>query len=188
MDLTEEAKKIALEEVKKFGVPHPVHLDVSEKKVVELAVKLGADRNISLVGYYLMDLKLGEAFREGKIEEHVEMSSRAAKEFLKGFKLDEEKKNKIINCVEAHHGSVPFACKEAEICANADCYRFIHPRGFFVFLGLLGKREMDFDEALDYAEFKLDEKYKILSLEECRRELEYFYKQLKELIKAAREF
>ncbi|UCG95826.1 MAG: hypothetical protein JSV92_02135 [archaeon] len=188
MKILEEVRKIALEEIEKTGLPPRILFDVAERKTEELAEKLGADKTIALVGYCLMDLKLGKAAEEGKLEEHVEMSSQAAKEFLEKFDLDEKTKNKIINCVEAHHGAVPFACKEAEICANADVYKFIHPKAFFAFMMTLGKREMGFDEALDYAEFKLDEKYKILSLDICKKELEPFYRHLKELVRTAREF
>ena len=95
--------------------------------------------------------------------------------------------NQIINCVEAHHGTIPFDSIEAEICANADCYRFIHPKGFFLFLTILGKRG-SFPDALDMAEKKLDEKYNILSLDFCKNELEEVYRGLKSYISMARQF
>lgn len=115
------------------------------------------------------------------------MSVEATQGFLEKFELDKETKEKIINCVEAHHAQVPFICKEAEIVANADCYRFIHPKGVFDFFTGLGKRDLNFDEVLNYVEEKLDEKYKILSLEICKQELEGYYHQFKKLLKSARE-
>jgi hypothetical protein len=187
MDIIQESKNLALKEIKKFGLPSPIHFEISEKKAIELAKKLNADKTIVQVGIYLMDLKLGQAFKDNKISQHVQMSSKATKEFLEKFDLNEGVKKKIINCVEAHHGQVPFICKEAEICANADCYRFIHPRGFFAYLTVLGKRNLQFNEALNLAESKLDEKYKILSLEICKKDLEKYYHQFKEFIKIARE-
>lgn len=188
MDIVQEAKKLAQEEIKKYGMPGPLHFEISEKKALELSKKLGIDKTITLVGVYLMDIKLGEAFQKGKLSEHVKMSVEATKEFLERFNFDKETKEKIINCVEAHHAGVPYTCKEAEIVANADCYRFIHPKGFFYFLLTLGKRESGFGEALNYAESKLDEKYKILSIDICKKELEPFYHQLKALIKTAKTF
>lgn len=187
MDIIQEAKNLALKEIEKFGLPSLIHFEISEKKVLELVKKIGANRTINLVGYYLMDLKLGEAAKENKREEHIKMSVKEAERFLEKFDLDEETKKKIINCIEAHHGEIPFICKEAEICANADCYRFIHPKGFFAFLTLLGKRDLTFKEVLDWAESKLDEKYKILSLDICKKELEPYYHQFKKLIKEARK-
>jgi len=116
------------------------------------------------------------------------MGVKATKEFLKRFDLDEETKEKIINCVEAHHGQVPYICKEAEIVANADCYRFLHPQGFFSLISWCGEGNLKFEEMLALAEAKLDEKYNILSLDICKKELEPYYYKLKDLIKKAKEF
>lgn len=186
MDIVQEARAFALEEVKKFRMPGKIHFEIAEKKAKELVEKLNTDKTITLVGYYLMDLKLGEAASQGKIKEHVKISVKAAKLFLEKFSLDRETKNKIINCIEAHHGNVPFICKEAEICANADCYRFIHPKGFFTLLINVGK-DLGFEKTLALAEQKLDEKYNILSIDLCKEELEDYYHQFKELIKKSRE-
>ena len=152
MDIVEQSRKFALSEIEKFGLPNRIHFEISEKKAAELAEKLGADKEIVLAGVALMDLKLGKAFKEGRLDEHINMSVLAAREFLKGFGISEEKKERIINCIEAHHGTVPYKCKEAEICANADCYRFIHPKGFFVYLTVLGNRNPDFSACLAAAE------------------------------------
>jgi hypothetical protein len=184
----QESRKLAISEIEKFGLPNLIHFEIAEKKAIELADKLNADKTIVQIGIYLMDLKLGQAFKEDKISEHVQMSVEAAKEFLDKFDIDEISKRKIINCVEAHHGKIPFECLEAEICANADCYRFIHPKGFFVFLTTLGKRSADFYECLTNAENKMDEKYNILSLELCKQELEKYYQTLKKFIDDARRF
>lgn len=182
MDIIQESKKYALAEIEKFGSPSLVHFEISEKKAIELTEKLGADKKIVQTGVYLMDLKLGQAISENRVAEHVKMSVDAATEFLQKFELDENSKAKILNCVEAHHGKVPFECLEAEICANADCYRFIHPKGFFLYLTILGKRSPIFLECLKSAEDKMDEKYAILSLDICKKELEEYYVTLKKYI------
>ncbi len=188
MDVIEESKKYALSEIKKFGTPIPIHFEISEKKAIELADKLKADKKIVQVGVFLMDLKLGQALRKNKLSEHVQMSVEATKHFLKEFDLDEEFKDKIINCVEAHHRNVPFKCIEAEICANADCYRFLHPKGFFAYWALLGTRYSDFTDCLNQVEKKMEEKYKILSLDICKDELSGFYNNFRELIDIVKNF
>ncbi|MBU2545362.1 hypothetical protein KKC65_02845 [Patescibacteria group bacterium] len=186
MNIIQEAKKYAISEKEKFGTPSLVHFEIVEKKATELAEKLNADKKIALVGVYLMDLKLGQALKEDRLSEHVAMSVEASKEFLNGFDIDDTEKDKIINCVEAHHKDIPFKYIEAEICANADCYKFIHPKGFFSYLTVLGKRYPNFEDSLNQAEKKLEEKYKILSLDVCKNELEYFYEAIRDLIKKAR--
>jgi hypothetical protein len=186
VDIVQEARKLAVSEIEKYGLPHMIHFEISEKKAIELAEKLNADKTIIQIGVYLMDLKLGQAVHENKVAQHIQMSADAAKEFLNQFDIDSSSKEKILNCIEAHHGNVPFHSIEAEICANADCYRFIHPRGFFLYLTILWKRKPDFMDCLVEAEKKLDEKYGILSLDICKEELEAYYRTLKQYIDDAK--
>lgn len=186
-NIIKEAREYAISEVDKFGLPTLINFEITEEKGLKLAKKLKADKNIVLLGAYLMDIKLGQAFKENKLSEHVKMGVEATREFLNKYKIDEQLKEKIINCVEAHHKDVPFTCIEAEICANADCYRFIHPKGFFSNLTSLGKRGLDFVECLKKAEEKLDEKYNILSLDICKKELNKYYKIFKRFIEKARK-
>ncbi|MBL7156228.1 MAG: hypothetical protein ISS87_01365 [Candidatus Pacebacteria bacterium] len=189
LDIVQEAKKFAQEEMEKFGMTEaPIFFEITEKKGLELAEKLNADKAIVLVGTYLKDVKIGEAFQERRLWEHIKMSVEATKEFLKKFDIDKSTEKKIINCVEAHHTQVPFICKEAEIVANADCYMFLAPKGFFVFLMKSPViKDLKFSDALNFIEAKLDEKYKILSLDVCKKELEPYYHQFKKLFKSARE-
>ncbi|MFH0952163.1 MAG: hypothetical protein V1838_03140 [Patescibacteria group bacterium] len=44
MNIAEEAKKYALEEIEKYGLPDLIHFDISEKKAIELTDKLEAHR------------------------------------------------------------------------------------------------------------------------------------------------
>jgi len=187
MDIVEEARKYAIAEIEKYGLPSIENFEISEKKAIELASTRDVDPKIVKLGVYLMDLKLGQAYNENRLPDHVNMSVAAATEFLDKFGIDASSKEKIINCIEAHHKSVPFTCMEAEICANADCYRFIHPKGVFGYFAFWATKRKKFPELLDMAEAKLDEKHAILSLPECKEELEPYYQQFKQLFKEARE-
>jgi hypothetical protein len=182
-EIISKAKELAIKEIEKYNTPPKLFLEFSNQKGQEIAEKLGADKDIVMLGTILMDVKLGQAFKEGKLKEHVKMSSDFSNEFLNQFEIDQETKNKIINCVEAHHATIPFTCKEAEICANADCYRFLHPKGFFKYIAILGTRNNDINEIIKGAEYKLEEKHNILSLDVCKEELEESYQMIKKLIK-----
>ena len=186
MDIAAEARNYACSEMQKCGLPTVALFELSEKKALELAEKLSADTMVVQAGHALMDIKLGQAFTENRLPEHIQMGVEAARSFLKQFELGEETQQKIINCIEAHHGTVPFTCIEAEICANADCYRFIHPRGFFIYLTGLSRKNENIAECLQAAEKKMDEKYRILSLDICKGELGEVYRILKQLITEAR--
>ncbi len=186
MDIIKDARELALSK----KAPPRILFEISEKKALELCDYFKeADKKIVHLGACLMDIMLEEALSGNKISKHVQMSVEAAKEFLGKYDISSDDKNKVINCVEAHHKGVEFKCIEAEICANADCYRFIHPRGFFYYLTLLGgERGQDFVKCLDQAEYKLDEKKNILSLQQCKDELDGYYNSLKKFINDARNF
>jgi hypothetical protein len=188
MDIIQEAKQYALEEISKTGLPGMIGFELSEKKALELADVLHADKTITHLGALLMDLKLGKAMQENRLKDHVAMSAEATKEFLMKYSLPNKTKENILNCVMAHHGAIPYNCVEAEICANADCYRFIHPKGVFDYFSVLGQRGLNFDQRSNQVESKMDEKYNILTLDICKKELEPYYRTFKQYIKDAREF
>lgn len=173
--------KECLELARKNIPPAPKHLEISLAKGGELAQVYQANQEIVLIGICLMDICLSEAMKEGKQKEHVKMSADFSKQFLKNYDITKEEYEKIINCVEAHHGDVPFTCIEAEVCANADCYRFIAPVGVFTFLGVVAKREMGLLEQIEQAKMKLEEKQAILSLDRAKEELEPSYQMFAKL-------
>ena len=161
--------------IRNNGAPLKNHLDISLEKGKMLAEYYNVDVDLVLIGIIFMDIKLGEAMELSKVSEHVKMGVDFTKKFLKDYDLSAEEKKIIINSIEAHHGEVPFESIEAEICANADCYRFIHPLGVFTFTGFLAKLDLPFDEQINALKFKLDEKYHILSLTKAKEELEEYY-------------
>jgi hypothetical protein len=129
--LLQRAKEFALEQSKQTGAPSTFNLELSNEKGQWLAEKLGADKKIVLIGTSLMDCQLGLAMKQGKIAKHIELSAQKMEEILAGFpEIDNITKKKIIYCVKQHHGAEKFHSLEAEICCNADCYRFASLKGF----------------------------------------------------------
>ena len=178
MDIIKKSKEWALEEIKKFdGPPSVLNFNTSLEKGSELAEKLNADKNIVILGCILMDIKLGECKNKGIIKEHIVKSVEAAEEFLKQFDLEQETIKKITACIAEHHGSKEFTCIESEICANADCYRFIYPRNVFDFVADNVRKGMTIQESLEFAYKKLEEKYNIISLDIVKKELEPYYQK-----------
>ncbi len=179
--IIEKAREWALDEIEKNNSPSIEHFNLSNDKGQELAGLLNADKDIVMLGTILMDIKLGACIKEGRVKEHVSESVTATKEFLEQFVLGKEIKDKIINCVAGHHGTISYICKEAEICANADCYRFISPIGVFHFFGILANRFEKTSDRVKQVQIKMDEKWKIISLDICEKELEGYYKAFKSL-------
>jgi hypothetical protein len=173
------AKKWALEEIDKYnGPPSLINFYTSLEKGQELAEKLNANKEIVEIGCILMDVKLAEAKSQGKIKEHIKLSADATEKFLEKFELDDKTKEKIVSCVNEHHGRDKFTCIESEICANADCYRFILPKNVF---RLISEKDIESEEAIKLAKMKLEEKHNVLSLDICKKELEEYYQCFKKL-------
>lgn len=161
--------------------------EFATEKGQALAEGLNADKDIVMLGTLFMDIKRKQAVAENREADHIKMGVEVARKFFENFDISEENKQKVYNCIEAHHGDVPFSCIESEISTNADCYKFLHPKGMLHFFSILGSRGQDFSLILDRAEEKLEEKWDILSLDICKEELEPHYKSFKELITKARE-
>lgn len=171
--IIQEVDELISKEFLGYGFPEVFYYYINNK-ALEIAKRLDADMFVVELGIRFMDSKLGFAIETNKAKDHVAMSSDFAKEILKKYNLDEATLNKIINCIEAHHKQVPFTCIEAEICANADCYKFLSSNCFFRYLLYIGrdtKRFKDQSEMLQFSESKFNEKKGILSLSFCKDEL-----------------
>jgi len=179
--LIQEAESFVYSQAKKFQVPSVFHIKLSNKKGQQLAEKLGANRDIVLLGTLLMDCMLGKAVSEGKISEHVEMSFEKAVQFLSSFsEITSEEKENILSCVKEHHGTDSFYSLESEIVCNADCYRFVSIEG--VVGGIHNGRQMNVNDLISLYEKKAEEKWHIISLDICKKELELQYKLIKQFL------
>ncbi len=170
-DLLKDAYQLAEENIPTC----PQHIHIAYQKGEELCHIYHANSFIVLVGLYLMDVKLNEARKTGDRSKHVAMASSFAKEFLKNYHITEDEVQQIIHCIEAHHGTIPFLSKEAEICANADCYRFIHPLGVFSYFGFLSQKLDLVEDRIKKVCLKMEEKYQIISLDAVKEELDAYY-------------
>jgi hypothetical protein len=170
--IIKEADEAARKEIEKHGTPYLINYEVSRKKAAELAAKLSANPFVVELGAIFMDFKLGESIKEGKQPEHEKISSDAAAKFLEKYAVPQNIIFKIKNCIEAHHKKIPFSCIEAEICANADCYRFLSLQGMIGTFMLMGARKSSYEDTIKLCESKFNEKLNILSFGVCKEELE----------------
>ena len=179
------SEKLLNQEIKKTGLPpienHKVCLLYGER--LSKAYKVNKDFISACLNF--MDVKIGEAYLKKKLPKHMEMSLEATLKAIKSLKLNPKMINKISDCVLSHHGVKKYPSIEAEICANADCFKFLHPRGVFAFLVSLGKRGIALNEALNYAEQKMNEKIAIISLPEVKKEAKDYYQALMKLVRRA---
>lgn len=186
-ELVEKAESFNKEEIKKYKSDLEFLYNISYDAGIKLAKKYKADENIVRIALAMMDSKLPEAQHLGTQKEHISMSSSATKKLLEEATLlnDKEKEN-IIKCVEEHHGVEKFYSIESEVVANADCYKFIHPKGVFYYSSMLGRRLHNFSKELEHLDFKLNEKHDTLSLPLAKEELEPYYQFFQKAVNEAR--
>lgn len=186
-DLVRNADIAMRKETKKYNPDIEFLHDIALEGGKRLAEKYHASMDIVEVGISLMDLKLLEAQSLGIAKEHVRLSTEATKKLLEEYDLSEEVKDNILHCVEEHHGVDQYFSIESEICANADCYKFLDPKGVFTYCSILARRFHDLDKEWQQLEYKMDEKYHTLSLKEAKGKLTPYYEQIKSLLEIAKK-
>lgn len=175
-------------EIQKYNPDMKFLYELSLDMGIKLAEIYKADVNIVKIAIAMMDSKLPEASYLKTPKKHIEMSSNATKEILSDIDcLNEDIKENIIKCVEEHHGTKEFFSIESEVVANADCYKFVHPKGFLYYSSMLGRRFHDFDKELEQLDFKLNEKHNTISLDIVKEELEPYYQFFQKAIDEAKK-
>jgi len=181
--LVKEIRLEAIKEISKYGSPPLLLFEISEHHAILLADKYNANKKVILAGSYLADYKLGLALKQNRIQDHVKMSCISARKLLKRLKIEDKISDEIIHCIEAHHGTIPYKSLEAEIVANADCYRFLTMRGVVGFINNLSQRnDQDINGIIKYVEQKANEKWNVISLKEVKKELSVYYKEIQKLV------
>lgn len=163
------ARDLAYEEVTRTGMPPKMHVDLSVLKGQELATKLGANLQIVEAGTLLMDCMIGQAIKEGRIRDHIEMSRAKTDKLLAASNLDPATQENIRHCVLEHHGVTKFYSLESEICCNADCYRFASIKG--ITIAIRYARDMSYEDLVALLGNKFEEKKAAMTLSVCKDEL-----------------
>lgn len=186
--LIKKADQLNRDEMNKYNSEVVKLYELAQETGIKLAKNLNADENIVKIAIAMMDSKLPEAQALGDLKQHIPMAIEVTKELLKETDaLTEKQKKNIIKCVEEHHGTEHFYSIESEIVCNADCYKFIHPKGVFDYCSILGRRFHDLKKELAQLEYKMDEKYQALSLDIVKKELKPYYDSFKKLISKTKE-
>lgn len=78
----------------------------------------------------------------------------------------------------AHHDNVKTETKIAEIVKNAECFKFVTVEGALIYLHEWGRRQVDYEEARDKVIKKMEQKRKLLTLDDCIIEAETNCKEI----------
>lgn len=187
-DLIIKANQFNRDETEKYNPDIKFLYELSLNAGVKLAKEYGADENVVKIALAMMDSKLPEAAYLGVPKKHIEMAVSATTKVFKDIDgLDDKIKENIIKCIEEHHGVEKYFSIESEVVANADCYKFVHPKGILYYSSMLGRRFHDFNKELEQLEFKLNEKHDTISLPLVKNELESYYEYFQKAINEAKK-
>ena len=123
------------------------------------------------IGAYLADMFITEAIATGDITKHVPMALDYAKKLIEEERIARPDAEIILELIATHHGGKQ-KFLESKLFKNADCFKFLLPRGVFHIFGAMHGRsdEIDpskkFGEAMQYAMFKVEEKFRLVDLDD----------------------
>lgn len=187
-ELIKYADKFNREELVKYNYDLEPMYDISISVGKRLSNIYKVNEDVILIALALIDAKLPEAVRLGNPQDHTKMGIEAAEEILgEVTDMPDATKMNILKCIEEHHGREQYYSQESEIVANADCYKFLSPKGIITYISILGRRLNDFEKEIDQLEMKMDEKFEHLSLDIAKEELTDCYLNFKEYLKKCRE-
>ena len=180
--------KIAREQSEKFGQPAPYYYNIGVEKAEMLAKNTGADVWLCKIGAILMDIKLGDCMANKCVPEHIQKSAEFAEKILTELEVDEKTKQILLDCVKCHHGikDKTYPCIEAEVVANADCYRFLTFAGTYGNILFANSLGLDQNQNIDFCINKIEEKFSVLSLKKAKDDLTENYIKLKKFLNSCK--
>lgn len=169
-DFIDKARELAKQQCEKNHAPAWGLTELAVKKGRFLAKKYAVNAELVTIALYLAHSIFNEE-RGGPVQQrHTTASAEFAKHFLLEWGVPDHDRAIILNAIEAHHGQVATASKEAEIMKNAECFKFLSLEGISLFLADMRRRGMTHDEAAEYAMDKMNQKTQLLTLEDCKQE------------------
>ena len=160
--------------------PGVVLNNITEEKLNEISKRYNHNHNALWLGSYLADLFITEAKDTGDIRKHVPMALRYAKDLVKKHNISDQEADIILEIIETHHGGEQKHI-ESKLYKNADCFKFLHPKGVFhIFSVYYDNSENGFEKAVQYAMFKAEEKFALVDLDdEIKKESKELYNRWK---------
>ncbi len=186
MNIIEESRKLMRQQTERNKSPAWLLTEIAIRKGMELSKKHKADERLVLTSLYLSHTVFSPVWK-GKIQKnHTRLSSDFVNKYLEKWEVEPEEKEIILNSIEAHHNKVPAESLVAEVVKNAECFKFVTIEGSLILLHELGRRGVPFDEAVDMVIEKMEQKKKLLTLEECKKEAEEYCKKILETFSSIR--
>ncbi len=160
--LEKEIYKRANEPSNKFGIGCYYHIEAVVKNAQILAQKFGADEEIVIISAWLHDIASITDY--SLYEMHHIHGANIAENILKQFNYEEEKINKVKECILNHRGSVNNTklTIEEKCVADADAISHFDSIPSLLYLAYVNKH-MNIEEGRNFVVEKLKRSYNKLS-------------------------
>ena len=184
MDIVQLSKELMQKQTEKNKAPAWLLTEIAIRKGKELSKRYHVNEKLVLTSLYLAHTIFSPIWNGDIQKNHPNLSAKFVKEYLDKWNILEDNKKIILNAIEAHHGKIETESKIAEIVKNAEGFKFLTVEGSLIFLHELGKRGFSYEESVKMVLEKMNQKMKLLTLDECIHEadknkieiLKLFYK------------
>lgn len=160
-------------------------LAVSKGK--ELAEKYHENEKLILTSLYLAHTVFSPIWGGEIQQKHPNLSAEFSKKYLDEWRVPQEEQKIILNSIQAHHGAIKTESQIAEIVKNAECFKFVTVEGALIYLHEWGRRQVDYEEAQDKVLQKMQQKKKLLTLEECIEEADKNCQEIRKIFQGRME-
>jgi len=157
--------------------------ELAVRKGAKLAKKYRVDPEIVQISLYLAHTIFSRVW-QGKIQEHHEqLSANFVKPYLKKWQVSPAKQDIILNAIEAHHAKRTTKSKAAEVVKNAECFKFVTVEGALISFHEFGIRGISMKESVSKVIQKMEQKLKLLTLSECKKEAAVNCREIRRIFK-----
>lgn len=145
--------------------PGEVLNNIAEEKSKEILTRYSCNEDAFWIGFYCADMMIFEAKSKGNLNLHIPLAVEYFLQLKDKYSISEELSTIVLDIIETHHGGEQRTI-ESKIFKNADCFKFLNPKGVFHIFGSFYKNsEESFKEAIEYTLYKVDEKYHLVDLD-----------------------
>lgn len=181
MNIVELSRDLMYQQTKINKAPAWRLTELAILKGKELAKKYQVNEKLVLTSLYLAHTVFSPIWAGEIQRNHTKLSAEFAKKYLDEWNVSEEEQKIILNSIRSHHNEVETETKIAEIVKNAECFKFVTVEGALIYLHEWGLRQVPYDEAREKVLKKMEQKRKLLTLDECIEEAEKNCEEIRKL-------
>lgn len=181
-DIVELSKELMYRQTQINKAPAWRLTELAILKGKELANKYKEDEKLVLTSLYLAHTVFSPIWAGEIQQNHPRLSADFSKKYLDEWNVSKKEQSIILNSIEAHHNQIETKTKIAEIVKNAECFKFVTVEGSLIWLHELGLRQIQYEEAREKVIKKMEQKRKLLTLEDCIKEAEINCKEINKIM------